>query len=180
MCFFYFFDLLIWLRWWEYNASLPETTDLSSAKRFAECIPLGTQQKNYLPSASETTLGKIMALGIPNSLSSAEKRQFGKLGKNTRQNRDTRHKDVIALKALLSHFAANWMHWNLISLCEHHLFSTTPSIFTWNSYMFWSIWCVKWGWSYIANANMILSTGIGSRINSYVLSYLNLDSTCYC
>ena len=34
-----------------------------------------------MPSAAETTLGKIMALGIANTLSSAEKRPLGKLGK---------------------------------------------------------------------------------------------------
>ena len=61
--------------------TIPETTDLPSAKRFAECIPSGTRQKNCLPSASETTLGKIMALGIPISLPSAEKRPLGKLEK---------------------------------------------------------------------------------------------------
>ena len=67
-----------------------ETGDLSSVEIFAECILSGTQQKSCLSSAAETTLDKIMALGIPNSLPSAEKRPLGKLGKNTRQNRDTR------------------------------------------------------------------------------------------
>ena len=64
--------------------TLPESGDLPSAKRFAECIPSGIRQKSYLPSASETTLDKIMALGIPISLPSAEKRPLDKLGKNTR------------------------------------------------------------------------------------------------
>ena len=54
---------------------------MPSAKRFAECIPSGTQQKNCLPSALETTLGKIMALSILIFLPSAEKRPLGKLGK---------------------------------------------------------------------------------------------------
>ena len=38
-------------------------------------------KKSCLPSAAETIFGKIMALGIPNSLPSAEKRPLGKLGK---------------------------------------------------------------------------------------------------
>ena len=53
--------------------ALPETCDLPSAKTFAKCIALGTRQKRCLPSAAKTTLSKIMALGIPNSLPSAEK-----------------------------------------------------------------------------------------------------------
>ena len=61
--------------------TLPETDDLPSAKIFAECIPSGTRQKSCLSSAEETTLGKIMALGIPIYLPSAEKRPLGKLGK---------------------------------------------------------------------------------------------------
>ena len=78
--------------WIKFVDTLPETGDLPSAKIFTECIPSGTRQKSCLSSAVETTLGKIMALGIPNSLPSAEKRPLGKLGKNTRQNRDTRQK----------------------------------------------------------------------------------------
>ena len=66
---------------------------MSSAKIIVKCILSGTQQKSPLPSAAETTLGKIMALGIPNSLPSAEKRPLGKLEKNTRQNTDTRQKN---------------------------------------------------------------------------------------
>ena len=49
-----------------------------------------------MPSAAETTLGKIMALGIPNSLPSAEKRTLGKIethGKN-------RHVDICQLVCL--------------------------------------------------------------------------------
>ena len=72
--------------------TLPETGDLSSAKIFAECIPSDTRQKSCLPSAAETALGKIMALNIPNSLPSAEKKPLDKLEKNTRQNRDTQQK----------------------------------------------------------------------------------------
>ena len=64
------------------QAALPETGDLPSAKTFAECIPSSTQQKSCLSSVAETTLGKIIALVIPNSLSSAEKRPLDKLEKN--------------------------------------------------------------------------------------------------
>ena len=84
--------------------ALPETADLPSANIFTECILSGTRQKSYLSSAAETTLGKIMALGIPNSLSSAEKRPLGKLGKkhSVKQRRSAKnhHVDICQLVCL--------------------------------------------------------------------------------
>ena len=81
------------------SLALPETADLPSAKRFAECIPSGTRPKSCLSSALETTLGKIIALGIPIYLPSAEKRPLGKLvkktlGKKKRHLAKYRHVDI--------------------------------------------------------------------------------------
>ena len=67
---------------------------MQSAKIFAERIPSDTRKKNNLLSTAKTTLGKIMALGIPNSLLSAEKRSLGKLGK-TLGKTETRQKTVM-------------------------------------------------------------------------------------